>query len=90
MPLQETANAMELVGVKNIQLALGPFISPDGRHGGAEDLFATFCPRFPLLIVYFAGISTSRETPQSSMNLIVKTALQPNDGHPIGSPVKGL
>lgn len=37
MPLQETANAMELVGVKNIQLALGPFISPDGRHGGAED-----------------------------------------------------
>ena len=36
------------------------------------------------------GISASRGMSQSSMNLIVKTALQPNFGHPTGSPVIGL
>ncbi len=36
MPLKDVAKAMDESGVKGIHLALGPFISPDGRHGGAE------------------------------------------------------
>ncbi|MCR5751211.1 MAG: sugar phosphate isomerase/epimerase [Kiritimatiellae bacterium] len=35
-PMSGVAEDMEAAGVKGIHLALGPFISPDGRHGGAE------------------------------------------------------
>ena len=35
-PMSGIAEEMEAAGVKGIHLALGPFISPDGRHGGAE------------------------------------------------------
>lgn len=34
--VQDVAKKMEKDGIKGIHLALGPFISPDGRHGGAE------------------------------------------------------
>ncbi len=37
MPIRDVAAHMEAGGVKGIHLALGPFISPDGRHGAAED-----------------------------------------------------
>ena len=36
MPMKEIAVQMEKSGVKGIHLALGPFIAPDGRHGGGE------------------------------------------------------
>ena len=36
MPMKEVAVQMEKSGVKGIHLALGPFIAPDGRHGGGE------------------------------------------------------
>ena len=36
MPMKEAAAQMEKSGVKGIHLALGPFIAPDGRHGGGE------------------------------------------------------
>jgi len=36
-PIREVAVQMDKAGVKGINLALGPFISPDERHGGAED-----------------------------------------------------
>jgi sugar phosphate isomerase/epimerase len=35
-PMKGVASAMSKSGVKGIQLALGPFIAPDERHGGAE------------------------------------------------------
>ena len=35
-PMSGVAEEMAAAGVKGIHLALGPFISPDGRHGGAE------------------------------------------------------
>ena len=38
LPLDEVAVQMEKSGVKGVHLALGPFISPDGRHGAAEDV----------------------------------------------------
>ena len=34
--MKEVAAQMEKSGVRGIHLALGPFIAPDGRHGGAE------------------------------------------------------
>ena len=34
--MKEVAAQMDAAGVKGIHLALGPFIAPDGRHGGAE------------------------------------------------------
>ena len=34
--LNGVAAEMQKAGVKGIHLALGPFIAPDGRHGGAE------------------------------------------------------
>lgn len=34
--MRGVAAEMEKAGVKGIHLALGPFIAPDGRHGGAE------------------------------------------------------
>ena len=34
--MKTVAAQMEAAGVKGIHLALGPFIAPDGRHGGAE------------------------------------------------------
>ena len=37
-PLTEVLSEMDSSGIKGIQLALGPFIHPDGRHGNAEDL----------------------------------------------------
>ena len=36
LPMKDVAVQMDKVGVKGIHLALGPFIAPDGRHGGAE------------------------------------------------------
>ena len=36
MPMKDVAVQMDKSGVKGIHLALGPFIAPDGRHGGAE------------------------------------------------------
>ena len=36
LPMKDVAVQMEEAGVKGIHLALGPFIAPDGRHGGAE------------------------------------------------------
>ena len=36
LPLRDVAAQMEKSGVKGIHLALGPFISPDKRHGAAE------------------------------------------------------
>ena len=36
LPMKEVAAQMERSGVKGVHLALGPFISPDGRHGAAE------------------------------------------------------
>lgn len=36
LPLKDVAAQMEKSGVKGIHLALGPFISPDKRHGAAE------------------------------------------------------
>ena len=36
LPLKDVAAQMEKSGVKGVHLALGPFISPDGRHGDAE------------------------------------------------------
>ena len=36
-PMKEVAVQMDEVGVKGIHLALGPFIAPDGRHGGGEN-----------------------------------------------------
>ena len=35
-PMQEVSAQMDQMGVKGIHLALGPFIAPDGRHGGGE------------------------------------------------------
>ena len=35
-PLRDVAAAMDSAGVRGIHLALGPFISPDGRHGEGE------------------------------------------------------
>lgn len=37
-PLSNVVSQMDDSGIKGIQLALGPFILPDERHGGAEDL----------------------------------------------------
>ena len=34
--MKEVAAQMDAAGVKGVHLALGPFIAPDGRHGGAE------------------------------------------------------
>ena len=34
--VRDVAAKMERDGIRGIHLALGPFISPDGRHGGAE------------------------------------------------------
>ena len=36
LPMKDVAVQMDKAGVKGIHLALGPFIAPDGRHGGAE------------------------------------------------------
>ena len=36
LPMAQVAERMDEAGVKGIHLALGPFIAPDGRHGGAE------------------------------------------------------
>ncbi|MBP5285268.1 MAG: DUF1080 domain-containing protein [Kiritimatiellae bacterium] len=36
-PIAGVADEMEKADVKGIHLALGPFLHPDGRHGGAED-----------------------------------------------------
>jgi len=36
-PMKGVAAGMDAAGVKGVHLALGPFISPDGRHGAAED-----------------------------------------------------
>ena len=36
LPMKDVAAQMDKAGVKGIHLALGPFIAPDGRHGGAE------------------------------------------------------
>ena len=36
LPMKDVAAAMAKSDVKGIQLALGPFIAPDERHGGAE------------------------------------------------------
>ena len=36
LPMKDIAVQMDKSGVKGIHLALGPFIAPDGRHGGAE------------------------------------------------------
>ena len=36
LPMAQVAEKMDEAGVKGIHLALGPFIAPDGRHGGAE------------------------------------------------------
>ena len=36
LPMVQVAEKMDEAGVKGIHLALGPFIAPDGRHGGAE------------------------------------------------------
>ena len=36
LPMKDVAAQMEKSGVKGVHLALGPFISPDGRHGAAE------------------------------------------------------
>ena len=36
LPMKGVAEEMEKAGVKGIQLALGPFIAPDERHGAAE------------------------------------------------------
>lgn len=36
-PLKDVAAEMAKIGVKGIDLALGPFIAPDNRHGVAED-----------------------------------------------------
>ena len=36
LPMVQVAEKMDAAGVKGIHLALGPFIAPDGRHGGAE------------------------------------------------------
>ena len=36
LPMKDVAVKMDKVGVKGVHLALGPFIAPDGRHGGAE------------------------------------------------------
>jgi len=36
MPMKDVAVQMDKAGVKGIHLALGPFISPDKRHGVAE------------------------------------------------------
>ena len=36
LPMVQVAEKMDKAGVKGIHLALGPFIAPDGRHGGAE------------------------------------------------------
>ena len=38
--MKEVAAQMDAAGVKGIHLALGPFIAPDGRHGGAESASA--------------------------------------------------
>ena len=40
-PMTEVVREMEKSGVKNMHLALGPFISPDERHGSAES-FSVF------------------------------------------------
>ena len=36
MSMGDVARQMERIDVKGVHLALGPFIAPDGRHGGAE------------------------------------------------------
>ena len=36
LPMKDVAAQMDRAGVKGVHLALGPFIAPDGRHGGAE------------------------------------------------------
>ena len=36
LPMKDVAVQMEKAHVKGVHLALGPFIAPDGRHGGAE------------------------------------------------------
>ena len=36
LPMKDVATVMDKAGVKGIQLALGPFIEADGRHGEAE------------------------------------------------------
>ena len=36
MSMGDVARQMEKADVKGVHLALGPFIAPDGRHGGAE------------------------------------------------------
>ena len=36
LPMKDVAAQMDKAGVKGVHLALGPFIAPDGRHGGAE------------------------------------------------------
>ena len=40
LPIRDVAVQMDKAGVKGIHLALGPFISPDERHGSAEDAAA--------------------------------------------------
>jgi hypothetical protein len=35
-PLREVADEMAKIGVKGIDLALTPFVAPDGRHGVEE------------------------------------------------------
>ena len=40
LPLKDVAAEMQKSGVKGIHLALGPFLAPDGRHGGAESAAA--------------------------------------------------
>ena len=37
LPMRGVAAEMDKAGVKGINLALGPFIAPDERHGSAED-----------------------------------------------------
>ena len=36
MSMGDVARQMEKADIKGVHLALGPFIAPDGRHGGAE------------------------------------------------------
>ena len=36
MSMVDVAKQMEKADIKGVHLALGPFIAPDGRHGGAE------------------------------------------------------
>lgn len=40
LPMKDVAEAMDRQGVKGVHLALGPFVSPDKRHGAAEDASA--------------------------------------------------